>query len=151
MGAVASFDYDKFIARYPEFSQTGSQPVSADLAQAYFDEATVYHRNDGSGPVATATTQLVLLNMLVAHLASLNTADGAGTPASSAPGRVTSASEGSVSVSTEYKGPDSAAWFTQTRYGAAYWQATAVYRTMRYIPGAGASRTFGRYPNTRQF
>jgi hypothetical protein len=52
-------------------------------------------------------------------------------------GRVTSASEGSVSVSFDYgtPTPGSGAWFQQSQYGAAFWQATSSLRGMRYIRG----------------
>lgn len=99
----------------------------------YFDLATQYCRNDGGGPVSKATIQVRLLNLMTAHLAFLlagnNTSDGA----SSLVGRISSASEGSVSVSAEMPGSNAnSAWYLQTKYGAAFWQATAVYRTMRY-------------------
>ena len=50
-----------------------------------------------------------------------------GAPAPAIVGRISSASEGSVSVSSEYKdsGSPSEAFFTQTKYGAMFWQATA--------------------------
>lgn len=131
MGVIVSFDYQSWIARYPEFRDT----VPSDLAQAYFDEATIYHRNDGSGLVPTSRAQSVYLNMITAHLAQLYTGTDAN-PASSIVGRVVSASEGSVSVSTEMssEGGPTKDWWVQTKYGASYWAATAAYRTMRYFP-----------------
>ena len=99
-------------------------------AQEFFNEATLYQRNDGGGPIDDPTTALMLLNMLVAHIADLNSpknADG------SLVGRIASAAEGSVNVSTEYAvAPGSEKWYAQTKYGAAWWQATTTYRTMRY-------------------
>jgi hypothetical protein len=51
-------------------------------------------------------------------------------------GRLNHASEGSVSVGTDLGGiPGTAQWWVQTKYGFAYYQATAEYRTMRYRPG----------------
>lgn len=132
MGAVATFDYPGWVARYPEFSQ-----VAQPTAQAYFNEATIYHANDVSGPVRDATVQLMLLNMVTAHIAQMNAVIN-GQPAPTIVGRISQASEGSVSVTSEYSTnvPGQMAWFIQTKYGAAYWQATAPYRTMRYRPGA---------------
>jgi hypothetical protein len=85
-----------------------------------------------------------LLNMLVAHLAQLNLPAGggdgsAGGTNAAAPsplvGRITNATEGSVSVQTQMDLPlGSAQWFNQTPYGAQFWAATAAYRTMRYVP-----------------
>lgn len=129
MGVAITFNYTSWAARYPEFS--GVDPV---LVQAYFDEATIYCRNDGGGPVSTSAIQTTLLNMLTAHICQLNAAIN-GQDSSQIVGRINSASQGSVSVGTEMNLPGSAAWFAQTKYGVAYWQATAQYRTMRYMPG----------------
>src|SRR5262249_32656248 len=87
--------------------------------------------------------QAVLMNMVTAHIAALNSQSqgdsdpGAPKDANSPVGRIASATEGSVSVSTEYApmANGSEAWFLQTRYGAAFWAATAVYRTARYARG----------------
>lgn len=131
MGAVATFDYDAWKARYPELAAQ----VDATLAGSYFAEATLYHRNDGTGPVSDAGQQLVLLNMIVAHIAARYLPQPAGSPPGGLVGRISSASEGSVSVSTDMPSePGTAAWFQQTRYGADYWAATAPFRTMRYVP-----------------
>lgn len=129
MGAVVTFNYPAWAARYPEF--TGVDP---SLVQLYFNEATIYCRNDGVGPVSTDAIQTTLLNMLTAHICQLNAAIN-GQDSSQIVGRISNASQGSVSVTTEMNLPGSAAWFAQTKYGVAYWQATAPYRTMRYMPG----------------
>lgn len=127
MGATATFDYAKWTARYPELAT-----VSAVLAQAYFDEAGLYLRNDGTGPVADANVQLTLLNMLTAHIAKLN-ATIAGQAPTDLVGRITDATEGSVSVGVDKAPlPGSAAWYAQTKYGFAFWQATRAFRTAIY-------------------
>lgn len=135
-GAQATFDYAAWVARYPEFAS-----ILEPTAAAYFAEAGIYWRNDGTGPVSTTAIQSLLLNMLTAHIAWLNSPrDAQGNPAATgepAPGlvgRVNSATEGSVSVQVDYGAPatGSEAWFIQSRYGVAFWQATAAYRTMRY-------------------
>jgi hypothetical protein len=129
MGVTVSFDYQKWIARYPEFCS-----IQEPTAQAYFDEATLYLRNDGTGPVSDETQQLVLLNMLTAHIAKLNATINGQAP-SGLVGRISSASEGSVSVGIDAGSlPGSAAWYAQTRYGFAFWQATRAYRTAHYRP-----------------
>ncbi len=129
MGVAVNFNYAQWSARYPEFCG-----VSAPLAQAYFDEASLYFRNDGTGPICNSAQQLLLLNMLTAHIAALNSGTN-GQPASPLVGRVNSASEGSVSVGTDLDiPPGSAQWYAQTKYGFAFWQATAALRTFRYIP-----------------
>lgn len=137
MGAIATFSYQAWKARYPEFGT-----VSQDLADAYFAEATLYLRNDGTGPVQDAGQQLVLLNMLVAHIASISALNDDGTAANSLVGPITGASEGSVSVSTALQlEPGSAAWFQTSKYGYQFWAATAAYRSMRYVPSRAAYST----------
>lgn len=137
MGVVVNFDYNAWVTRYPEFaSPGGSQPVASPLATLYFNEATMYQTNNGEGPVRDSNTQLTLLNMLTAHIASLNAPPGTGGIASPLVGRINSASEGSVSVGSENQyPPGTPQWFQQTKYGAAWWAATAQFRTMRYRPG----------------
>lgn len=139
--AVATFNYAAWIARYPEFATVGQT-----LAQAYFDEATVYHANDGTGPVTDAARQLTLLNTLTAHIAALNWA-GSAQATSGLVGAISHASEGSVSVEAKFADgvTPSMAWFLQTKYGAAYWQMTAPYRTFRYAPAPASAYGFGRF------
>ncbi len=121
---VASFSVIKFRARYPEFDA-----IPDDTLQEYFYEAELYFNNTPVSFEQDVNRRLLILNMLVAHIASLNSANATGLV-----GRITSATEGSVSVSADV-GPltGSTAWFMSTRYGAAYLQATRAYRTFRYI------------------
>jgi hypothetical protein len=137
MGVVVQPNYAAFTARYPEFaSPGGAQPVSSDLYQAYWNEATLYQANDGAGPINDCARALMLMNMLVAHIASLNAPNANGTSASNTVGRVSNASEGSVSVGLDNQyPPGTPQWYQQTKYGSAWWAATAQYRTMRYRPG----------------
>ena len=140
MGAVVTFDYTGWTLRYPEFVS-----VTQPLAQAYFNEACLYCDNTGAGPVNDAPTLSMLLNMLTAHIAQLNAAIG-GQAASPLVGRISEATEGSVHVSADLPAvPGSAAWFAQTKYGLAFWQATAQFRTFRPIVRCWplASRGFG--------
>jgi hypothetical protein len=121
------FDPAAFKARYPEFAAVGDP-----LLQACFGEAGLYLSNTDNSPVQNVTRRGVLLNMLTAHIAALGGAlssDGQPRPV----GRVSSATEGSVSASMEYLAPGSSAWFAQTQYGAAFWQATTSLRGFRYI------------------
>lgn len=132
--AIVVFDVAAFRARYPEF-----ETVSDSLLNAYFVEATVYLNNTDTSPVTDIAVRAVYLNMLVAHIATINPGAG-GKSSSGLVGRISSASEGSVSVSTGDV-PTSAAswWYLQTQYGAAYWQATASYRVGFYVPGGSPS------------
>ena len=130
MGVVV-FDPVAFRTRYPEFST-----LTDGMLTAYFNEATLYLNNSESSLVTDVTQRSVLLNMIVAHLAALNSGINGQAP-SQLVGRITQASEGSVSVSSDI-GPvsNTAAWWMQTKYGASYWSATSPYRTMRYRPGS---------------
>lgn len=138
--AIVVFDIAAFRERYPEFDT-----VSDSLLNAYFVEATVYLDNTDCSVVTDPAIRAVYLNMLVAHLAALNSGVNGQAP-SGLVGRVASASEGSVSVSLGDVPSSSASWwYLQTPYGAAYWQATAAYRTVRYVPGASPSNYPGYY------
>lgn len=133
MAGIVVFDLVGFRARYPEFST-----VQDATLQAYFPEATIYLNNTDSSPVQDSSvggTRSTLLNMLVAHIAQLNAIVNGQAP-SGIVGRINQATEGSVSVSAEMGPPSgSSAWYMQTRYGAAFWNATAPYRAFNYLPG----------------
>lgn len=129
--AVVAFDIEAFRARYPEFST-----VSDPTLTAYFSEAGLYLSNTDSSPVTDTAIRSTLLNMLTAHISALNSGVNGQAP-SGIVGRISQASEGSVSASADMGPPSgSAAWFLQTKYGAAYWQASAAFRTFRYITGS---------------
>lgn len=135
MPQVAS-DYAKFSARYPELVPPRG-PVTDELYELYFVEAGFYWRNDGTGPCDTDDQQLALLNMLSAHIAGINAVIAGALPYNVV-GRISNASEGSVSIGTTLSlAPDGAIqeWMLQTRYGFAFWVATAAFRTMHYRPG----------------
>lgn len=129
MGAIASFDWSLFSTRYPEFAYIG-----ATLGQLYWDEATLYHSNDGTGPVGDAVRQGLMLNMLTAHVAMLNSGlQGQG--ASPLVGRITNASEGTVNVTVDNQyPPGTVQWYQQTKYGSAYWAAASPYRRAMFVP-----------------
>lgn len=127
--AVATFDAAAFKARYPEFAPTSNASLSY-----CFDDAGMYLNNTDSSIVQDIPKRTRLLWMLTAHIAVLGgmlSTDGKPLPV----GRVSQASEGSVSASFEYTAatPGSGAWFTQTAYGAMFWQATTSLRGARYI------------------
>lgn len=127
MSAVV-FDPTAFKARYPEFAAVADATLTA-----CFTEADLYLSNADNSPVQNITRRATLFNMLTAHIAYLGgllSADGMPRPV----GRLSQAGEGSVSASFENLTPGSASWFTQTQYGAAFWQATSALRGMRYIP-----------------
>ena len=131
MGVVVAFDPTAWKLIYSEFAY-----LTDPQATNYFNQAAMIHRNDGGGPVVIAKQQTDLLNMLTAHVAKLFAPSASGQPASPLVGRISQAAEGTVNVTAEYASQisQSMAWFVQTQYGAMYWQATAPFRTARYIP-----------------
>jgi hypothetical protein len=134
--AIVAFDIAAFRARYPEFVSVSDQALND-----YFSEATIYCNNTDASRVADVSIRAVFLNMLTAHIADLSKR------AQTAPlvGRITEATEGSVSVRAEMAPADgSSAWFMQTQYGAAYWQASAPYRTFQTVPGRSYTQRGGR-------
>lgn len=136
MGVQVTFNYQNWAATFPQFSPALSEVQVTDLILPI---AEIYCRNDGGGPVTKAATQTVLLNLMVAHVAQLmfgpNGAGITGSGGSGIVGRIADATEGSVSVSADFPSTPNNAWFLQTTFGAAFWTATASYRTMRYLPG----------------
>ena len=127
---VVVFDPALFIARFPEFAT-----VNADTLTAYFNESTLVLDNSDASIVQQIEQRTPLLWLLTAHLAALYSGVNGQAPAQLV-GRINNASEGSVSVATDYgTQPATAAWYLQTKYGAEYWQMTASIRAMHYVPG----------------
>lgn len=128
--AVAVFNSANFLARYPEFSA-----VSPTRLAVLFGEAGLYLNNTDCSPVSDITRRTTLLYMLTAHISYLAgdlSADGQARPV----GRVSQAAEGSVNATFEGvpPTPGTGAWFQQSQYGAAFWQATTSLRGFRYSP-----------------
>lgn len=147
-----TFDYEYFQRRYPELSEW----VSPDMGQGYFDLATGFFAADNGGvpmsdswlawsggllpPIRQSVfipieTRQRLLGLLTAHIAKLFAPiNGVASP--DFVGRISNASEGSVSVGIDFPGvTPNGAWYQTTKYGAMFWALTARYRTMRYFPG----------------
>lgn len=128
--AIAAFDYSAWATRYPELAGA----VSDVLAASLFAEAGLYLDNTDASIVADPGIRLILLNMIVAHLAVMGGALNGGVPTGQV-GRVSSASEGSVSVSLDTGlSAGTAAWWSLTAYGFNFWAATKRYRMMHYRP-----------------
>lgn len=135
--AKVVFDPVSFKTRYPEFALV----PDAYLAEC-FEDATLYLSNSDCSPVRDLDRRRRLLYMLTAHIAQLSgaldlyAASGEGSSGGIGQvGRIASATEGSVSVSFDYgQVSGSYAWFVQTPYGAAFWQATSSLRGFRYVP-----------------
>jgi len=134
-----TFDFATWVGLFPEFSA-----LTTGQGAAYFTRATAtIIANSVSNPIYGDGNLAYLIYLATSHVAWLNCPKDAGgnpaaTGAAASPlvGRVSSASEGSVSVSTEWSFNDpsaQAAYLAQTKYGAEYLAATAQYRTARYI------------------
>lgn len=127
MGAVV-FVPGNFREVYPAFA-TLADAVLNDC----FARATLILDNTEASPVQDVAQRGVLLNLLVAHMAALSYGEHGQAP-SGLVGRVNSATQGSVTVSTDYGTlATNQAWFVQTQYGAQYWQLIAPYRSMRWV------------------
>ncbi len=126
---VVEFDAAAFKALYPEFAT-----VADAVLDGYFLIATIFLNNSCCSVVKDANIRELLLNLLVAHIAALFSGVN-GQPPSGLVGRVDKAQEGTVSVSASYASEMSMseAYFTQTKYGAAFWQATTAYRMFHYV------------------
>jgi hypothetical protein len=121
-------------ALYPEFAGLSDVQITAA-----FNGATLHMSNSCRSIVCDAAKREVLLYLLTAHVAFLRFGknDGAGnvTPAPGVVGRISGAHEGSVSVQVQLDGNNQTrAWYAQTQYGLEFWDATARYRTFRYVP-----------------
>lgn len=139
--AVVIFNVTLFREAYPKFSA-----ASDSFLTLMFNEACLlYIDNTDASLVQDVSERELLIFMLVAHLAYLRGYGGSG-DRDGLVGRISSAAEGSVSVSIENPGSNYASWwYMQSPYGANYWQATAPYRSMRYYPGSSPSRYPAHY------
>lgn len=127
--AIVTFDPSNFKLRYPEFAD-----ISNDLLNMYFSEASIFFCNTDNSVVTNIAVRGMILCMIVAHIAALSAAPLVG--------RISSASEGSVSAQTAYAiASGSRAWYDQTKYGAAAWQAMTPYRCAIYIGAAPSQMT----------
>lgn len=138
--AVAVFDYAKWAAMFPYMAN-----VPGAAASGFFDIAELMFANNDCSPITDPDKRLTFLNYIVAHLARLAgypSSGGGSTGPDGMVGRVSSATEGTVSISTDYGSVSlSAAWWLQTPEGATFWQLTKFLRGARYI--APPPRNFG--------
>lgn len=148
------FQYSIWSALYPQFDGT----VTETQAGFYWNLAGLYLDNTPCSVVpvtnsAGAPVRAPILGMITAQIAQLLSGSSL-QPLNPLVGRVSGATEGSVSVQTELNTPVEAAWYTLTTYGFMAWQSLAPYRTALYIPGprryAGGygfpALPFGGYP-----
>ena len=127
---IVTFDPDAFCTQYPSFVR-----VSSVALQNNFNLATLQLNNSWCSVVRDEPTRQMLLYLLTAHItALLNGVNGKGP--TGLVGRLSSATEGSVTANVDYLAnpTEAEAYLTQTQWGATFWRSTAVYRTARYIP-----------------
>jgi hypothetical protein len=138
---VATFNYAIWSAAYPELAASVTQPQ----AQGYWDQAQLYCDNTPQSVIRDVGQRAMLLGMVTAHIAALR-APLNGQPSSPLVGRISSGTQGSVSVQTQLDVPAGVPqYWAQTKYGIQYWVATTQYRSMRYVPGPQPFRP-GRTP-----
>jgi len=135
--SVLTFDYDIWSCRFPELVPPLG-PVTKPQAELYWAEAGMYWPNNGTAPSGVLDDQQrLLLDLVTAHIAGLNAAISGALPYNVV-GRITNASEGSVSIGAQLNlspGNVLQEWFSQTRWGFSFWAMTAGFRLARYRPG----------------
>lgn len=138
--AIVVFDPAAFIAAYPEFA---SVPTGRTTAMFTLAEQSILDNTDNS-PVVDVDFRTQLFYMLVAHLLTL-LGGAPTTPTNTPPGRISTATEGTVTAAFEYILPPGSAlapWFIQTKYGAMYWTLTVPFRSMLYAYNGGSGIGF---------
>ena len=125
------FDYGTWAARFPLLGAAPSAFVTSLVP-----EAMIYVDTGPRSPIPVDEQQVVF-NLVLAHLVALNTPIAGGAASQGLVGRITSTSEGSVSVSLDAGQPASLtqAWWLGTTYGQQVWVLLSRYRRFRYVPG----------------
>ena len=126
---IVAFEFQSWAFMFPELATS----ISPGQAAGYFARASLFVDNTPRSRIQDIPTRTSILYLATAHIAAMN-ANINGQAPTGLVGRISSASEGSVSVSTDLQVPNSAAWWGQTRYGFEAWSAMAPYRTFRYAP-----------------
>ena len=139
-----------FRVLYPQFTDP---PTTDAMLQNYFLLATFILANCCGSVVQNAVEREQLLNLLVAHIATITPiqpAAGAGSGATMF-GPISAATEGSVSVAAGFAASISqnSAWFLQTAFGALFWQITTQYTGMHYVAPAQCCGPAGAWAGRR--
>lgn len=147
---VVVFEPAAFKVLYAQFVA-----VSDATLTFFFDLATLILNNSCRSIVADGVMRERLLNLLVAHIATLQpTATGGGGGSGPAlAGVISSATEGTVSVDAVWLSQvsQSMAWFIQTQYGALFWQLTSPFRSFRSVPAPQCCGPAGAYAGRRGY
>lgn len=147
--AVVTFDPTAFKAEYPEFNTAPNVVSDARANNMFLIASTTLLDNTDNGPVMDVTQRTQLFYLLVAHLLLLYGTGDAPTLNNAPPGRISSATQGTVTSQFEYQVPQGSAmmaWYLQTKYGALFWTASAPFRSAKYFgtpSGVGFSQAYG--------
>jgi len=137
MDDVVVFDPVEFRALYPSITATDVQ------LEDYFAMAETFLDNTKCSVVKDLGARKRMLYLLVAHIATITRMAEKGNPVV---GRISNATEGTVSVSLDYGTMgNNERWYLQTPWGAMYWQLTKRYRSAVYRLGIApmpVQRTF---------
>ena len=133
---IVVFNPTAFMAQFPAFATPSPGFNATTWAAALtgnFNLATIQLNNSYGSIVQDEPTRAQLLNLLTAHItALLNGVNGL--PPTGLVGRVSGATQGSVSVQTDFTTEsEAAAFYAQTQWGALFWQLTVIYRTAQYV------------------
>lgn len=130
------FDYDVWIGTFPQFAVNPGQTAVVNFILPFAQTYAWREIQSGVGCVAMdGAIQANLLNLMVAHITQLLYGPNGTTP-SGLVGRISQATEGSVSLSTEWPVTQANAWYLQTPFGAMYWQMLQPYFLGGvYVPG----------------
>jgi hypothetical protein len=146
--SIVVFDPAAFAIAYPEFATVAQARTTMLFDMA---AATLLDNTDNS-PVMDIGLRTQLFYLLVAHLLLL-LGSAPTAPDNTPPGRLSSATEGTITTSFEYLLPPGSAmapWFVQTKYGAMFWTMTAQFRSARIIAngdsGIGRAIAYGSIP-----
>ncbi|MDY3115978.1 MAG: DUF4054 domain-containing protein [Sutterella sp.] len=129
MNTPFSFDIAEFRERYPGLTE--AKISDGALNGCWDDVKALLADEEGNFPYPPSKIKPILFAALC-HMATLATNDR------DQPGRITSATEGSVSVSFEALQikSETGQWWQQTKCGALFWALTLPYRSgLRFYPG----------------
>lgn len=127
MSGVVVFDPVEFRELYPTIQATDEQ------LEMYFEMAETFLDNTKCSVVKDLGARKRLLYLLVAHIATLT---GQAEKGNNVVGRLSSATEGTVSIGLDYGTMgNNERWYLQTPWGAMYWQLTKKYRSAVYRLG----------------
>ena len=132
---IAVFVFADWAALYPELvapteTPPGTGTTTAAQAANDFVLAGLYLNNTPCSVVQNLPVRTSLLYMLTAHIAALAARQKAEPDGNAIVGRISDATQGSVSVAADVGTTSSSqAWFYQTQYGMSFWQATVQFRS----------------------